>query len=450
MVNPFLSIKKYLSEGAERSQKVKKNIFAMLFIKGGHILIGFLLVPLTLRYVDSDTYGIWLALSSMVAWMSFFDIGINNGLKNKLAEALAVGDMELGKKYVSTTYAFLALIFIPLMAILLAVSSSVNWESVLKITTSDTMALKTAVSIIVSYFCINFIFSTINVILQADQRPADESLRVFIQQLVTLAVVFILTKTTEGSLVKLCMALCACPLVVVLIFNFTLFKGRYKDIRPSLASIDFRTAPVLLKLGVMFFIIQIAYIVQNQMINFLIIRHFSASDVTAYNLAGKYFGTVYMVWTILTTPIWAAVTDAVTKGDYDWIRSTVTKFLKLFLLFTAGSVILLLLSRPFYHFWVGDAVSIPFSLSFWVMVYNLVFMFGNIFVSVLNGASILKLQTIASLLSPLVFIGISLLLIKNGHGVESVLVASVISNFYGLLLAPAQYYSNFRLKRCKE
>lgn len=104
----------FINKGSERSIKAKKNVLSMLFIKGGSILVGLLLVPLTLEYVDSESYGIWLTLSSMVAWISFFDIGINNGLKNKLAESLALKNYELGQKYVSTTYAILSLIFIPL------------------------------------------------------------------------------------------------------------------------------------------------------------------------------------------------------------------------------------------------------------------------------------------------------------------------------------------------
>ena len=105
----------FIRKGNSRSVKAKKNILWMLFIKGGNILIGLLLVPLTLGYVDSETYGLWMALSSMVAWIHFFDVGINNGLKNNLAQALAAGEYEKAKVYVSTTYAILCLIFVPLI-----------------------------------------------------------------------------------------------------------------------------------------------------------------------------------------------------------------------------------------------------------------------------------------------------------------------------------------------
>lgn len=117
-------------------------------------------------------------------------------------------------------------------------------------------------------FCLNFILSTINVVMMADQQPADASLRSLVQQLVSLAIIYVLTLTTKGSLVNLCLALCASPLIVVLFFNFSLFRGKYAGLAPSFNNIDFSVAPDLMKLGIQFFIIQVAGIIQWQMANF--------------------------------------------------------------------------------------------------------------------------------------------------------------------------------------
>lgn len=228
----------FINKGSERSIRAKKNVLSMLFIKGGSILVGLLLVPLTLEYVDSESYGIWLTLSSMVAWISFFDIGINNGLKNKLAESLALKNYELGQKYVSTTYAILSLIFIPLMFLLLIATHFIDWCAFLNLPDKYADSLVIAVSIIITYFCINFILSTINIVILAEQRPADESLRVFLQQLTSLIIIFILVHTTQGNLIYLCCALCISPLAILTIFNITLFKGRYKNIAPRIKQID--------------------------------------------------------------------------------------------------------------------------------------------------------------------------------------------------------------------
>ena len=90
-----------LNKGQKRSVKAKKNILASFLIKGTSILIGFYMVPLTIGYVDKEQYGVWLTLSSVVGWFSFFDIGLGSGLRNKLALALANDEMEKAKSYVS-------------------------------------------------------------------------------------------------------------------------------------------------------------------------------------------------------------------------------------------------------------------------------------------------------------------------------------------------------------
>src|SRR5665647_3802680 len=100
----------FFTKGQDRSIKIKKNILASFVIKGLSIAISLVLVPLTINYVNPTQYGIWLTLSSIVAWFSFFDIGFGNGLRNKFAESKATGNTEKAKIYVSTTYAILCII----------------------------------------------------------------------------------------------------------------------------------------------------------------------------------------------------------------------------------------------------------------------------------------------------------------------------------------------------
>lgn len=441
-------IRNIINSGSQRSVSAKKNIIAMLFLKGGNIIIGLILVPLTLGYVNSETYGLWMTISSMVAWIHFFDIGLGNGLKNRLVESFAQNDVYLSKKYVSTTYAILTLIFIPVLLISLFVLPLLNWESILNVSSESIEGLNITICITMAYFCLNFIFSTINTILLADQRPADASFRTFAQQLLSLLIIFILTKTTEGSLVNLCIALCVAPLLVVFLFNFTLFKGRYRDISPSLKSVDFKVAPSLLKLGVQFFIIQIAGVIQNQMTNFLIMRHFGGAEVTAYNVSNKYFSVLMLVWSIFTTPLWAGFADAIAKKDYIWIESIQKKYLKLFGLFSGLGIVMLLISNFVYDIWVGDKVLISFSLSMWVLIYNVVTMFSGLYVSFINGSGKLKIQTIACLISPVVFLFVAYGLMKAGVGVIAILIASVVCNFNGIILAPLQ--TKYILKNFKK
>ena len=77
----------YLNKGNRRSARAKKNIAAMFALKGVSILCQLAVVPMTINYVSKYEYGIWITISSLVAWLSFFDLGIGNGLRNKIGRA---------------------------------------------------------------------------------------------------------------------------------------------------------------------------------------------------------------------------------------------------------------------------------------------------------------------------------------------------------------------------
>lgn len=61
-------------------------------------------VPLLLGSMDTDNYAVWLTLTSLVSWIALFDIGLGNGLRNRLSETLAKNDITQSKKYISTAY----------------------------------------------------------------------------------------------------------------------------------------------------------------------------------------------------------------------------------------------------------------------------------------------------------------------------------------------------------
>ena len=126
----FSHIKKFL-KGHDRTVKAKKNIIASVFLKGTSIVIGFLMVRITLNYLDQTKYGIWLTVSSITAWISFFNMGLGGGLKNRLAVAFAKNDYELGKTYVSTTYAILTIIISIVAIFFFVFNVYLDWSEIL-------------------------------------------------------------------------------------------------------------------------------------------------------------------------------------------------------------------------------------------------------------------------------------------------------------------------------
>ena len=446
----FNKIYDFFTKGHERSILAKKNILASFFIKGFSIAISLLIVPLSLKYVNPSQYGIWLTLSSMVAWISFFDIGFTQGLRNKFAEAKAKGDILLARIYVSTTYFYIGLIFIVVWVVLLIVSQIVNWQTLLNIPADLEKEVSRVVIIIFTYFCFQFVFRIINTMLIADQKPAKASFLDLSGQMISLIIIFLLTRFTKGSLLNLGLAIGIAPTLVILAANLILFKTQYKDYQPSIKLAKKEYAKDIMNLGLKFFVLQISSIVQFQTTSFLIAHYFSTLQVTTYNIAYKYFFTLQMIFMILLSPLWSGATDAYNSGDTQWIKSVVKKYLLFLVPLILLGAVMLAFAKPVYDLWLGkNTVDIKFHISLLCYIFFSTGMFASIFVAVINGIGALKIQFLMSIITSIGFLVISIMLIKRFHlGVESILIASIVSNVYGYLLAPIQYYNIF-IKKSK-
>lgn len=429
-------------KGHERSIMAKKNILALLIFKGLSICISLILVPLTINYINPSRYGIWLTMSSIVGWFGFFDIGLTQGLRNKFAEAKAKKDDSLVQIYVSTTYAILSLIFSCIWALFILVNRFLNWPTILNVSVNMAREVNILAVIVFTYFCLNFVLRIITSLLTADQKPAISSFVELVGQVIALISVVILAKTFEGSLIKLAFALCASPILVMVFTNLILFKGAYNKYRPTISQVKFSYASDLFNLGLIFFIIQVAGIIQYQTANVIIAQNFGTSEVTSYNIVYKYFGVLSMIFTIFLIPFWSASTEAYNKNEIQWIRNGIHRYNQLNIFLLIMAIIMLVFSDTIYRLWIGEGkVNIEFSLSLWGFIFYNVSMFGGKYVSFLNGISALRIQFFASVISPFLYIALALLLIKQYNmGVYSLFIASIAANFNGFLLAPFQYY----------
>ena len=85
----------------------------------------------------------------------------------------------------------------------------------------------------------------------------------------------------------------------------------------------------------------------NLLISFLS-RVQGPEAVTQYNIAYKYFNVLNMAANIILTPFWSAFTDAYIKRDYNWMRGTLEKLEKLWLLCIPILVLMVLSSDLLY------------------------------------------------------------------------------------------------------
>lgn len=425
--NISIRINIYFNRGNERSVAVKKNIAVSLVLKCISILISLQVVPLTIDYVNPTRYGIWLTLSSIIAWLSYFDLGFAHGFRNRFAEAKAKGDMKLAKEYVSTTYAVLFLLFSVILLITLVVNNYLNWSTILNIDSIYKNELSIVFSILACFLCLNIVANVFTTMLTADQKPALTSLVQMGGQVLAFGCVYLLTKTTVGSLSALAFAFSGIPSLLLLAVSIIMFQTkRYKIVAPSLRSIRFSLTRSILGLGGQFFVIMISMLFIFQFINIILSRVQGPEAVTQYNIAFKYFNVLNMVANIILTPFWSAFTDAYIKKDYDWMRSVLKKLEKLWLLCIPALLLMVICSDFMYKLWIGDYVVISFSLSVCMAIYVLCQTGGNVYMFLINGTSKVRLQLIVYLLFALISIPLMEYCCKHS-GIEGILIVPTVA-----------------------
>ena len=430
-------IDRITKSGNKRSSLVKVNILSGAMVRGISILASLMLVPLTINYITSELYGIWLTLSSVIHWISFFDIGFGNGLRNRLGESLALGKYKKGKIYVSTTYAVLAIIFTIVGGVLYVLASAINWSSFLNVSQEYNTILVSVARILLAAFSVQMVLKLIQNVIQAYQLNALASFLDAFSNILALGFIYLLTVTMAPDLSKIALVFSIAPVVVLALASVILYSTKFRRVSPGLGYIRMSFAKDIFNLGSEFFIIQIASLVLYQMINILISRICGPEEVTNYNIAYKYLNVLLMATMIIMAPIWSAFTDAYTKKDLTWMKNIYNKLIKMFYL-SVGAIMLMIIVSPFvYKIWIGENAHVTMVTSVLVGLYMLIGVWGQIHSTILNGMGIIRFQVVYSVIIMILFIPLALLL---GHlfKLTGILAAMILVNIPGFFFGRYQ------------
>jgi len=434
-------LKKYLTRtNLDRSQKANFNILLSFFFRGGSIVLQFVLVSLIINYIKPDAYGVWLTLSSLVSWIAIFDIGIGNGLRNKLSESLAREDYRISKIYVSTTYAIISIIAVVLIMLYFIVSPFVNWQAVFNSDFIPKKELHTVVTVVSLCFFLKFVADIINVVSAAFQMVSISSILLFLSNVALTGAVWILTKTTSASLVLLALCLSFIPVLISIGGTVYLFSKKFNKVSPSLKTIDFKKSKGIVGLGSQFFILQIIGLVIFQTDNILIAQLFHPADVTDFNISYKYFSIVMMLFTIILTPYWTAYTEAYHKKEYSWIKKSIATLIKYWIIGIVVLFVMIICANFVIKLWVGDAISVSLPLSISLCMYIIIFNWNSIFANFLNGVGKIRLQIILAIIAGIINIPLCFVFVKYFHmGLYAMPLANVVSLSFSAFFGYFQY-----------
>lgn len=409
-----------------RNKMLFLNILFSGFLKIVGLLTSLVIVPITINYLNNEVYGIWMTITSILYWITTFDIGLGNGMRNYLAEALATNDTKLGKKYISTTMLLLSLIVLSMAIVLLYPLITINFNSFFNTNAIAGNELRMAVVIAVGFTLMNFVLKNIGMIFVAMQKYAINDLLSISGNVIALILIYILTKVTTGNLVLVVLAYTMTSCVAFLLAAIPLF-WKHPELKPSLRFFDKSLGKKIVGKGFGFFVIQISScLVIFGAANFFITQSCGPAAVTTYNIAYKFFNLLVIAYTIILAPMWNAYTDAYVKGDMQWIKATFNKALKFWVLSICGGLGMLLICNLFYKLWIGNMVNVPLSVSASTLIYVCFFNLNNCATYLINGLNKIFVQIIISLAVTTLYI-ITVLAFGRKLGVEGIVLSMAAS-----------------------
>lgn len=410
----------------KRTKTLRTNVLLSAILKVVGISCTYFLVPLTIDYLNNDIYGVWLAITNVLYYFSFFDVGLGNGMRNYLAESISTGNFERGCAYLTSTLFLLTLIALAMGLIALPLTFCIDLPSLLHVTAIAPDELRNAMIIAIVFTLVLFVVKNIGYVFVALQRYAIYDLLAVSGNAFALVAIYILTKTTTGHLIYAISAFVTIPVAIYLIAALPIFR-RYPQLRPRRDAIDLSlTAPIVSK-GMGFFLIQItSCVVIFGSSNFIILRLVNAEAVTVYGIAYKLFHAISMAYLIVLAPMWNAYTDAYVKGDFEWIRKTFRRALGIWGLTLIGGLALLALSPFVYKLWLGDRVEIPLAVSACVLIYISMYNLNNCVTYLLNGFNKIRVQMVTSVVFT-VFYLIAVYVFGTRYGVVGIVLSMAIS-----------------------
>lgn len=382
-------------------------------------------IPMALAALGNDAFGVWSAVTSTLALMTFLDFGIGNGVMGRITEALARDDDAAVRTLIRNAYALLAAIAIGAATL----TAAGYWSGGLQ-TMADASGSFLAghvgltVAFLVAYALV-IPASLVQRLLFAYQRAGYATLLQLCFSLFYLAVAAAAWHWSLG-LATFVLGYVGSMIVVygagTLVFFARVAPSRAFSGRPNAQAMR-----ELVRDAAPFFLLQVTAALVYNSDQLILTTVATPAEVAVYATIAKVFSIVTMVNSLLLGPLWPAYADARARDDWPWIRRAYYRSRRRSgLASLALAMTLTLVGTPLIAYWTGGRIHAPVwmlaTMGAWVVLEG----YGQCMAMLLNAARIVRLQLVIT--SALLIVGVGLkIYLSVPLGIYGPLVGTIVS-----------------------
>lgn len=405
---------------------LKNSVFSVGF-KGLSYLLSFITTPVLLNCLGDYKYGIYTTALSLISWIYYFDFGIGSGLRNKLTSAVVKKEFDKAQDYINVSYFIIGIISFVAFGVILLLSLFIDFDTILNANLKDEN-LNYIIVIAILIACINFVISLSKNILLSVQKTALVDGFGIASKIIMLLALVVYSKTGSSAMLVIVIIEGISELIKNIIASIYISK-KYKYLTPSFSRrVKMGYSRDILSFGIQIFVMQIAALILNATDNVIIMKLFSAADVTPYNLGHKFFSIINAFFVAATGSLWTAYTTAYTVNDVKYIKKTLGKSLLFYACTLIAIICAFYIFKPFMRIYIGHELEYQEGLIVLIALYYAILIFSHNFSSFVHGISKVKITTIASIVSAGFNIPCSIFCATVlNMGINGVILGSIIS-----------------------
>lgn len=413
----------------ERYRRAMLTSLASGVARGAAVLTVLISVPLTVRYLGSERFGLWMTISSFTALLQFADLGMGNGLLNAISDANGRGDVVAARKYVANGFYLLSGIAAILLGAFVVAYPLIPWPRVFNVTSA--LAMKEAGPATAAFVVCLALNLPLGVV-QRVQLGYQEGFASYLWQaagsLFGLAGV-LLVIYLRGGLTWLVLAMSGGTLLALLLNSVFEFCWSKRWLFPKWSCFETAATRKILGTGFLFVILQLACAVAFASDNIVAARILGPEAVTQYSVPARLFSFLGTVAALFFMPLWPAYGEAVARGEWAWVRRTLVRSLGTTLLICGiPAICMVFLGRTIIRLWVGSLIQPSFLLLLGMGTSAVLGGLGGAAAMFLNGANILRFQVVSAVLMATSAL-VAKILLGRAVGLPGIIWGGVVAYF---------------------
>lgn len=421
-----------LKSNNENNKTIIYNTIGAFIVKGGALVISLFTMPAYIKYFDNQQIlGLWFTMLSVLSWVLTFDLGIGNGLRNYLVPALVKRDKVNVKRYISSAYAIVGIIVFFALLSSVVIFRFVNWNIIFNVP-DDIVSKKvlTITTIIVfSGIMFQFLFKLITSILYAMQKSAlNNFLSLLTSIIILIYVSFAKTSDISTNLISIAIVNLLAVNLPLMIATVVIFSKDLRLYKPGIKYIKIDYAKEVMRLGGIFFWVQIMYMIITATNEFLITWLTVPEMVVEYQIYNKLFTLIGTIFALTLTPIWSAVTKALSEKNFTWIKKLYKTLKWMALLAIIFEFMMIAFLQIGIDLWLGDnAIEVNYKYAVAFAVFGSIIIWNGVISSIANGCGELKTQSIFLTIGAFIKIPIAGILVSVFDSWIGIIVANIIA-----------------------